>query len=796
MPQTTASDHTQALLEGLTEPQRRAVEHVRGPLLVLAGAGSGKTRVITRRIAYLVLGVGIPPWNVLAITFTNKAAREMQERVAKLLSPPQARAVTLSTFHGLCARILRQYGAAVGVEGNYSIYDSADQQRAVKKALEELEISTSNFPPARVLAVISGAKNDLLTPEAFAAESGDFFNKTVARIYARYQRIMQQNHALDFDDLLLKTAELFRTQPVALAALQRRYQYILIDEYQDTNHAQFLIAQSLAGPGPQPNLCATGDPDQSIYGWRGANIRNILDFESHYPNAAVVRLEQNYRSTKRILAVADRLIQHNRQRKHKDLWTDNQTGDPVHLVTARDERHEAAVVVEQFRKLREEQHLTWAQMAVFYRVNSLSRAIEDALRTAAIPYQIARGTSFFERKEVKDAVAYLRLLANPADEVCLLRVLNTPARGISDATTDLLRTYATSHGQTLPWALYQPQALATLSSRAAAAVQRFAALVESWRRLAGLDPPSPTPGVESAQPRDNAPAPGLHELVQRVLRESGLEAFYRKDQGDPDADRLGNLGEVVNSAQQFQEQWTAAQQDPPAGPPDAPTPPPPPEAPAAPPASDLALCLRGFLEQISLVSDVDSIDQSQGAVTLMTLHAAKGLEFPVVAMIGVEDGLLPHDRCLDSPDQLEEERRLCFVGITRAQRFLFLTHARLRSVFGQTAPTIPSRFLNELPREQVETLDLSSQSEDSSADEEDAEDRDTPSAAHASQPACPWPPGSWVQHPTFGVGRVVKITGQGAQTRAQVAFSTGGVKTLILEYANLQPLERGPNSRA
>ncbi len=452
------------LLADLTEPQIAAVTHVDGPLLVLAGPGSGKTRVITRRVAHLVRRVGIPPWNILAITFTNKAAGEMQERVAEQFSEREARAVTVSTFHSLCARLLRQYADRLGLPRGYSIYDSSDQQRAIKQVLSDLEINPKNFPPGSMLSSISNAKNDLLDAEAFAERAADFYARTVAKVYRKYSEVLMRNQALDFDDLLLKTVQLLRRHPDVLAELQERFQYVLIDEYQDTNHAQFVIANALAAK--HGNICATGDPDQSIYGWRGADISNILEFEGQYPQAKVVALEQNYRSTQTILAAADALIQRNTARKHKALWTHNDSGDPVTVTTCSDERHEASWVVQQLQALHDDKNVPWGGMAVFYRMNSLSRVMEEQLRDHGVPYQIARGTAFYDRKEIKDAVAFLRAVANPADEVNLLRIINTPARGISDKTVKQLQAFSTAHNKPVHALLRDPTAVPNINTRA------------------------------------------------------------------------------------------------------------------------------------------------------------------------------------------------------------------------------------------------------------------------------------------------------------------------------------------
>ena len=737
------------LLEGLTEPQREAVAHIDGPLLVLAGAGSGKTRVITRRIAHLVQQVGLAPWNILSITFTNKAAGEMHERLTQVLTPRQANAVTVSTFHSLCARLLREFADRIGLPPGYSIYDSGDQTQAMKRVLQEMKISTSNFPPGKVLSAISQAKNELIDAKAYAASASEYFSRTVAGIYERYEKTLAKNNALDFDDLLIKTVQLFREHTDVVELLRERYQYLLIDEYQDTNHAQFLIANTLASQ--HRNICATGDPDQSIYGWRGADLRNILDFEEHYPDVKVVRLEQNYRSTKSILTVADTLIQCNKKRKHKRLWTENDQGDHARVITSFDEKHEADWVVEWITEQHKEHGTPWSDVAVFYRVNSLSRVIEDALRREGIPYQIARGTAFYDRKEVKDALAYLRVVVNPADEVNLFRIINTPARGISPNTIKAIQAYAVSTGQRACDILAQPGQVDTLNTRAISALHRFAQTVASWQQA------SLKPAVDET---DNPGGLSLRGFVENVLRESGLENHFRNDKTDPEQERLMNLGELVSSVQQFEEQFDAEYEG---------------DDPAT-----INLKLTDYLEQVALVSDVDAVDTGQGAVTLMTLHAAKGLEFPTVAMIGLEEGLLPHSRALESDHEMEEERRLCFVGITRTQQNLALTSTRFRTVFGQTKTTVPSRFLDEIGSECVVR-------EDNNFDTDDNDD--LPTFRRESEPSGPWskyPPGTLVRHDRFGLGRIVTINRSAASTRAKIEFTTAGQRTLILEYAGLE----------
>ncbi len=795
------------LLADLSEPQREAVMHTEGPLLVLAAAGSGKTRVITRRIAYLMHN-GVPAWQILALTFTNKAAGEMRERVDAILGGdaggPSARGLTVSTFHSLCARLLRRYAdrtALPGLKPDYTIYDTADQTAAMKRALERLGLSTTNWPPRSVLARISNAKNDLLDADAYAARAGDFYSKQIAKIYGTYQEILRRAGAIDFDDLLLLTARMLRDDAGVRGECQSRWRYILIDEYQDTNRAQFEIASLLAGEGGDrdlaglpdideedlaggagPNICVVGDPDQSIYGWRGADISNILEFEAHYPGARVIMLGENFRSTKPILAAADTLIKHNTRRKDKPLFTTRDGGEPIHVVLCRDERHEAELIADWFRD-EHERGLPWRGMAVFYRTNALSRVMEDAMRQAGIPYVIARGTAFFQREEVRNAVAYLRVVANPTDDVSLERIINTPTRGIGKTSLDKVRSAARSLGVPLFEALREPPA--DLSARSAGAIGKFVEMIDGWT------------GAGSFMGADVAGS--LHELVGRVIDESGLRAAYvkraRTSGAEADEERLDNLDELISSARQFEDEYDP-EADPAAFPgveearigADIPVPP-------------LLALLRAYLESIALVADADAVDPEQGAVTLMTLHAAKGLEFPAVAMIGMEEGTLPHARAFDSDDALEEERRLAFVGITRAMRKLYMTSAMYRTVRGMSERTIPSRFLDEIGAGHVVRSDQSdawsgggdgfdeSPMATGSMEEKLAAIRLTRKPAGKPSSAGRFPPGSRVRHPQFGEGRVIEVHGTGSGARVQVNFRGLGKKTLVLEYARLKRLD-------
>lgn len=778
-------------MNDLTEPQRAAVLHTEGPLLILAAAGSGKTRVITRRIAHLI-DMGVPAWSICALTFTNKAAGEMRERVEHLLLGPgggderRIRGLTAMTFHALCARLLRRYADIAelpGLKPDFAIYDSADQSATVKKVIADLDLSTKNWPPASVKAAISRAKNELQDAATFSASASDFAAKQVARIFTGYEAALRRANAIDFDDLLLLTARMLRDSAEVRRSCRERWQYLMIDEYQDTNHAQFLIASLLAGEGGAsdagPNICVVGDPDQAIYSWRGADISNILEFEERYPKARVIALGENFRSTGPILAAADRLIKKNTQRKDKPLFTKRGGGERPQIVLCRDERHEAELIADWFAHQHED-GVAWRDMAVFYRTNALSRVIEDALRAAMIPYTIARGTAFYEREEVRNALAYLRVVANPADDVALARIVNTPARGIGKTTLVRLADEAAARRTPVFDVMREVASLGGLSPRAVGAVQKFTEMIDGWTGAGSfLGASVPT---------------SLHELVERVNSESGLERHYDGRAATSglasDGERLDNLAELVSSAKAFEDEFDitgdpAAESLPDLSlddEPDAPGPPPPP----------LLAMLRAYLESVALVADADAVDPDQGAVTLMTLHAAKGLEFPIVAIIGLEQGMLPHSRAAESQSDMEEERRLAFVGITRAMRDLHMTSARYRTIRGITERMIPSQFIDELGHDTVRFSDQSGGDLDTG---DQWDDRSTP-PARAALPGAPrggsvaskLPVGSMVRHPQFGLGEVLSVQ-SGANARAQVRFRQVGVKTLILEYARLTPVD-------
>jgi DNA helicase-2/ATP-dependent DNA helicase PcrA len=731
------------LLSDLTPAQREAVTHLEGPLLILAAAGSGKTRVITRRVAYL-LQQGIRAGNILAITFTNKAAGEMRQRVEALV--PGCR-VWISTFHSLGARLIRQYADRFSLDRNFTIYDQTERNRLVKMALEDAGIDNARFTPDTIQGAISKAKNQLLGPERYAQRANDFYSQVVARVYPAYEKRMRECNALDFDDLLYFPAMALKNDAELRAELDARFRFVLIDEYQDTNHAQYAIARYLSVD--QPNLCVVGDPDQSIYGWRGSDIRNILDFERDFPSARVLTLAQNYRSTKSILRAAGHLIEHNKQRKPKDLVTDNPQGQPVALLTYETGSDEAEGIALRVRRAVEEKKRSYRDFAVFVRMNALTRALESAFVKHRVPFQIVKGLAFFDRKENRDVLAYLRLLVNPRDDLSFLRAVNEPARGIGKTSLDHLRAYAEPREMSLLAAAGEVKNVSAIKGKAAKGLADFALMMRDLR------------GLIEGRP---------DEVIRAVLDRSGYRLMLTDSRDEEDQDRLANVEELITAAKLFSEE-------------------------------DSSRTIADFLENITLASDVDGWDERQDCVSVMTLHAAKGLEFPVVFIAATEQGILPHERSLARQDQLEEERRLAFVGITRAKEECYLTHARLREFRGQTLYAIPSAFLDELPGDAVEDIDLST----SAAGRQHAMDawRGGGKAAEAGweeagvRPAAkaePVPPaasadgftaGVMVHHPKFGPGRVTDVSGHGALRRVKVRFASGGEKTLVLQHANL-----------
>ncbi len=718
----------ESLLEGLTEPQQAAVRHTDGPLLVLAGPGSGKTRVITRRAAFLARTVARPE-QILAITFTNKAAAEMAERMARL---GVGRGLTCSTFHAFCARLLRTYADRAGLNPNFSIFDEADQAAAMRSAVQRAGLSTENYSPARMLEAVGRCKNDMILPEECARTATDFAGRAVAAIYEQYQAVLAAQNALDFDDLLVRAALLLGEDPRLRDALQERFRYVLVDEYQDTNHAQYLIARGLSLD--HRNLCVTGDPDQSIYAWRGANIGNILRFEEDFPDARVIRLEQNYRSTPQILRAAGSVIRRNRGRKPLELWTSNADGPPVRVVQCESGEQEAAFVASEIRA-HAEAGGTFGQVAVFYRTNSLSRQIETALQQARISYQVARGVAFFQRREIKDVLAYLKLIVNPADAVALTRIINVPARGIGDATVAALLKQAEAAGRPALELAASPEEIPGIRAAAAARLRAFAGLI--------------------AEARATARQGSVRDTVEHVVRHSGLIAGWGRDES---GEELENVQELIHAAGAF-DRRRAGEADP----------------------GDRSEPLVDWLQEISLVSDVDAVDPQRGAVTLMTLHAAKGLEFDLVFITGVEHGLLPHERSLQQPGDLEEERRLLFVGMTRARRALTLTWARWREQRGALRRTSRSVFLKELPGEEVAWLKVG---------EDDRTRYDTPAGEAEDRPSFrAWPAGAMVRHPEHGLGRLERVEPAGRQTRAVVRFMDGQMRSFVLEFSELQSVD-------
>ena len=747
------------LLASLNEQQAEAVRQIAGPILILAGAGSGKTKALTTKIAYL-LEKGVKPWNILAITFTNKAAKEMRQRVDALVGP-SAKDVWLYTFHGFCNQLLRRdINALPGYTTSFSIYDPSDCKNVLKEALKKLNLDEKFYPLPGLLATISNAKNAQVDAAAFARQAEDYHAKKVAEIYAEYQKHLVQSNAVDFDDLLLLTVKLLQTVPEVRKKYQNKFHYVLIDEYQDTNHVQYLLAKLLSAP--ENNLCAVGDIDQSIYGWRGADISNILDFEKDYPQARIFKLEQNYRSTQVILDAANEVIKHNAARRPKNLWTENGNGQPIAYYQARDDREEAEFVVGQIRKLQNE-GTKLGDMAILYRTNAQSRMFEENLINNGIPYVMVGSLKFYDRKEVKDTLSYLRFLANERDIQGLERIINEPKRGIGAATVAKVRSLLEESGMTLPEVLQTVQAQEVLG-RAFGKIQAFSDMIQELARV-----------------KDTLP---VKDLMTQVLEKSGYLEALRLEGSDQSKSRLDNLNEFLRIADEF----------------------------AKDPGEENNKTLEDFLNHVALVADIDDAKLTQDSVTLMTLHSAKGLEFPVVFIGGMEDGLFPSQRSLEDEDKLEEERRLCYVGITRAKKRLYLTSCRSRMVYGHVVMYPPSRFLQEIPRNLIENVAVRRSTYGSYGGQRGhqgsagthaslrniARNRggsilDTPSPrSHFVPEGDPVPEfraGDKCRHKKFGVGTIIEARPDGSEGQlVTVAFPGSGIKQLATKYKILQKI--------
>jgi DNA helicase-2/ATP-dependent DNA helicase PcrA len=716
------------LLEHLNPVQSEAVLHTEGPVLIVAGAGSGKTRALTHRIAYLIREHGVNPYSVLAITFTNKAAREMAQRVEELLGERIAKGMWILTFHSACVRILRREHKHLGLPSSFTIYDEGDTERLITNVLRDLNLDVKRFPPRAMSAAIGKAKDHVLSAAEFTAGAGNFYEETIAKVYSAYEERKRAAGALDFDDLIGETVRLFREHPEVLEHYQERFRYVLIDEYQDTNRAQYELVNLLAAK--YRNVCVVGDADQGVYSWRGATIQNLLDFERDYPDAAVFLMEQNYRSTSNILAVANALIEHNVQRKPKSLWTETEGGELAVRFRADDEHEEALFVAEETHRLVDEEGFRYTDIAVFYRTNAQSRVLEDVFMRAGTPYRVVGGVRFYQRKEVKDVLAYLRLLVNPQDVVAARRVINTPKRGIGDATVAALEGFAAVEGVPFLEAARRVDEVASLAARAKGAVAGFVEIMDVLQAAF-----------------DSGAAP--QRMVEAAATESGYLIELETERTVEAEGRIENLRELGGVAAEFE------QRDPNGS-------------------------LSDFLEQVSLVGEQDEYDEEAGSVTLMTLHNAKGLEFPVVFIIGLEDGVFPHYRSMGDQSELEEERRLLYVGVTRARQRLYLTHAWSRSLFGATSYNPPSRFLGEIPSELVRALE-----ED---DTETGVGSVSPirAAVDGRREPLEISAGDTVLHDRWGEGVVLTVSGRGSDAEATVRFEEVGEKHLLLAYAPLK----------
>lgn len=737
---------------GLNPQQAEAVINTEGPMLIMAGAGSGKTKVLTCRVANL-LQKGVRPYRILAITFTNKAAAEMRERVNNM-SGPAAKDVWLFTFHAFCARFLRmEIDKLPGYGGNFAIYDTADSQNLIKQILKEMNLDDKRFQPSGILSRISNAKNALQDAAAFARQAGDFYEQKVADIYSRYEQKLQLNNALDFDDLLMLSIKLLQENKEVREKYQDRFDYLLVDEYQDTNHAQYLLTKFLAAK--HRNICVVGDADQSIYGWRGADIQNILDFEKDYPDAKVIKLEQNYRSTQIILDAANAVIENNTGRKPKNLWTENKSGADIIYFQAVDERDEARFVIEQLQNLQRTENKKLGDMAILYRTNTQSRIFEEMLIKSGISYNMVGGLKFYERKEIKDIIAYLRVIFNPADSLSLLRIINVPKRGIGDASLAKIQAYAAANNVSLFEAVSNAAAIDGLSSRFVSKLDDLAGIIFELMNLAGEAP--------------------VEDLIDRVLRDTGYLEELENERTPQAQSRIDNLHELISVAQEFA-------------------------------ASEEENNLENFLAHVALVSDIDDTELGEDAINLMTLHSSKGLEFPVVFLVGMEEGLFPHARTLMDETEIEEERRLCYVGITRAKEKLFLSSTKMRTIYGNTVTYPPSRFLQEIPARLVKTIkrqerfsaleNFKQVSEKYSARPQKPASTFNPHSFMPQKPAAAaggtagtrFNTGDRVSHSKWGEGMVVSVKDSPDGQEVKVAFAGAGVRSLLTKYAVLKKL--------
>ncbi len=739
-------------IQGLNRQQQDAVQTINGPMLILAGAGSGKTKVLTCRIAHL-LQQGVRPYRILAITFTNKAAAEMRERVDRMAGAA-ARDVWLFTFHAFCARVLRHdLEKLTGYSNNFAIYDTSDSKNLIKQVLKEMNLDDKRFPIPGIISHISNAKNALQTPEAYAQQAGEYYEQQVAKVYAAYQKKLQANNAVDFDDLLLLTLRLLKENAEVREKYQNKFDYIMVDEYQDTNHAQYLLTKLLAAG--HKNICVVGDADQSIYGWRGADIQNILDFEKDYPNAKLVKLEQNYRSTQFILDAANAVIDNNSGRKPKRLWTDNDGGSEIVYYQAIDERDEARFVIERAQELQQREQAKLGDMAVLYRTNAQSRVFEEMLIKSGIAYNMVGGTKFYERKEIKDVLAYLRLIYNPSDSLSLLRIINVPRRGIGDATIARLAEYAAASGQSLFDVVSNAGDVPSLASR----------FVNKLDDLAG---------VLFDLMGEAADAP-VKQLVEDVLQKTGYLAELETSGDAQDQSRVDNLHELLSVAEDFAAKCERSGDEP---------------------------TLENFLADVALVADIDDADLDEDKITLMTLHSAKGLEFPTVFLVGMEEGIFPHSRTLMDESEIEEERRLCYVGITRAERHLFLSNARMRTIYGRSQYYPASRFLQEVPRNLIHEY-RRPQAQPRKAVRETVsrtEPRHSASGWSFASMAAFMPAdssaaagtsfrvGDKVMHKKWGAGTVVSVKPSEDGQEVNVAFAGAGIRSLLTKYAKLEKL--------